>query len=241
MKFNFALCDDNHNHLNEIKNTICQLSEKHDVTITLHSEGDDLLRCMENMKCKDNSLPDFVLIDIEMPEINGIELAKQVKDLYPEVCLVLVTSYIEYAVKGYEAKADRYLLKPIKFEDVESLIGDFLREQNKVKKIIVKDKEQEHLIFIKDILYISAEDKYTILYTEHNRYFDYKSLKDYEEILADYGFYRIHRKHLINMYHHKSLRKGFVTLTSDVELPLSRRKESQYREQLLKTLGRDLL
>lgn len=241
MKFNFAVCDDNQSHLNEIRDTICKLSDNHDVEVFTHKTADDLLEFMEDKKSKEYSLPDFVLIDIEMPDINGIELAKQIKDMYPEVCLVLVTSYIEYAVKGYEAKADRYLLKPIKIEDIETLVEDFMREQNKVKKIIVKDKEQEHLISIRDILYISAEDKYTIIYTENNRYFDYKSLKDYEEILGDYGFYRIHRKHLINMYHHKSLRKGFVTLGGDVELPLSRRKENQYREQLLRTLGRDLL
>lgn len=241
MKFNFAVCDDNQSHLNEIRDTICKLSNYYDVEVFTHNTADDLLEFMEDKKSKEHSLPDFVLVDIEMPDINGIELAKQIKDMYPEVCLVLVTSYIEYAVKGYEAKADRYLLKPIKIEDIEALVEDFMREQNKVKKIIVKDKEQEHLIFIRDILYISAEDKYTIIYTENNRYFDYKSLKDYEEILGDYGFYRIHRKHLINMYHHKSLRKGFVTLSGDVELPLSRRKENQYREQLLRTLGRDLL
>lgn len=241
MNISFSICDDNNEHLEAINNTLCEMSDRYGIQVSKYTKPEDLMRDLEKAKARDLSLPNFVLIDIEMPETNGIELGRKIKELYPEVLLVLVTSYIEYAVRGYEAKADRYLLKPVKLQDVENMIQDFVNEQNKIKKIIVKDKEQEHLIYIKDILYISAEDKYTIIYTDNNRYFDYKSLKDYEELLADYGFYRIHRKHLINMHHHKSLKKGFVTLSQDVELPLSRRKESQYREQLLKTLGRDLL
>lgn len=241
MRLSFSVCDDNKEHLEEIKNTINKLSDKHSVEVSLYSMAGELMESLEKAKTCNEPLPNFVLIDIELLDTDGIELGKKIKELYPEICLVFVTSYIEYAVKGYEAKADRYLLKPIKLEDIESLVRDFLQEQNKIKRIIVKDKEQEHLIFIKDIMYISAEDKYTILYTENNRYFDYKSLKDYEELLIDYGFYRIHRKYLINMYHHKSLKKGFVTLSNDVVLPISRRKESKYRENLLKTLERDLL
>ena len=186
-------------------------------------------------------MPNFVLVDIELPDIDGIELGKKIKELYPQIVLVFITSYVEYAVKGYEAKADRYLLKPISLKDIEGMVQDYLKEQTKVKRLILKDKEQEHLIYIKDILYISAEDKCTILYTENNRFVDYKSLNDYEKLLSDFGFYRIHRKYLINMYHHKSQTKGFVTLSNDTVLPLSRRREVQYRENLLKMLEKDLL
>ncbi len=241
MVINFSICDDNPKSLNEIHDTICRLSDQYKINVSLYSSAGELLDSMKEAERRNQLLPDFVLIDIEMPEMNGIELGKQIKTLFPDVCLVLVTSYLEYAVKGYEAKAYRYLLKPITIEYIEALIQDFMREQNQIKKVLVKDKAQEHLLLIKDIVYISAEDKYTILYTENNHYFDYKSLKEYEELLTDYGFYRIHRKYLINMYYHKSLGKGFVTLSCNVELPISRRKENEYREKLLKMLERDIL
>lgn len=241
MKFNFAICDDNKAHLADIKNTICKLSDRYQIQVSVYTSANELLNAIVEAKQNNMLLPEFVMLDIELPDINGIELGKQIKQIYPEVCLVLVTSYAEYAVQGYEAKADRYLLKPIVEEHIESLLTEYIRDQGKLKKIIVKDKEQEHLIFIKDILYISAEDKYTILYTENNRYFDYKSLKEYEELLADYGFFRIHRKHIVNMYHHKTLKKGFVTLSNDTEIPVSRRREVSYREKLMKMLERDLL
>ena len=90
------------------------------------------------------------MVDIELPDIDGIELGKRIKELYPQIVLVFITSYVEYAVKGYEAKADRYLLKPISLKDIEGMVQDYLREQTKVKRLILKDKEQEHLIFVKD-------------------------------------------------------------------------------------------
>lgn len=241
MNLSFSICDDNIEHIAEIDNTIHQLSGNHNIKVDSYITASELLASLEKAKSCKEALPNFVLVDIELPDIDGIELGKKIKELYPEVCLVFVTSYVEYAVKGYEAKADRYLLKPIKLEDMEGLVQKLQQEQTKVKRIILKDKEQEHLIFIKDIMYISAEDKYTVLYTEGKRFLDYKSLNDYEKLLEDYGFYRIHRKYIINMYHHKSLSKGFVTLSDDTILPLSRRKEAQYREKLLKMLEKDLL
>ena len=241
MNLSFSICDDNNEHIEEIKNTISKLGESHQVKVDSYTTAGELLQGLERAKATDKSLPNFVLVDIELPDIDGIELGKKIKELYPQIVLVFITSYVEYAVKGYEAKADRYLLKPISLKDIEGMVQDYLREQTKVKRLILKDKEQEHLIFVKDIMYISAEDKCTILYTDNNKYIDYKSLNDYEKLLGDYGFFRIHRKYLINMYHHRSLSKGFVTLSNDVVLPLSRRREVQYREKLLKMLEKDLL
>lgn len=241
MNLSFTICDDNLEHIKDITNTIEQLKLGYDVQVNSCTTATELLERLEKAKSCKEALPTFVLVDIQLPDTDGIELGKKIKELYPDITLIFITSYVEYAVKGYEAKADRYLLKPIKSEDIESIVKSFLKEQAKAKRIILRDKEQEHLLYIKDILYISAEDKCTILYTDNNRFIDYKSLNDYEKLLEDFGFYRIHRKYLINMYHHKSQTRGFVTLSNDLILPLSRRKEAQYKEKLLKMLEKDLL
>ena len=73
------------------------------------------------------------------------------------------------------------------------------------------------------------------------RYFDNKSLQYYEERLQEYGFCRAHRKYLVNMHHHKAIKKGAVILSNDIEIPLSRRKESLYRDELLHMMEKNLL
>lgn len=241
MKFNFAVCDDNIQHLNSIHDTILKLSDKYDVNVSLYNSPEDLLQSIEENQKNNQSMPSFVLLDIELSDMNGITLGKKIKDSYPDICLVLVTSYIEYAVDGYASKANQYLLKPITVEHIEKMIVNYVQEQKKVKKLLIKDNDGEHLICLNDIVYISSEDKYTVLHTNRQYFIDYKSLKDYEALLSEYGFFRIHRKYIINMYYHKSIKKEFVLLDNDIKLPISRRKEKLYRKNLLKLLEGKLL
>lgn len=68
-----------------------------------------------------------------MPEENGIQTGKKIKEMFPEICLVFVTAYAEYAIQGYEAKAFRYLLKPVTEEAVRKLFGEIKAECDKTK------------------------------------------------------------------------------------------------------------
>ena len=92
-----------------------------------------------------------------------------------------------------------------------------------------------------DILYMSAEDKYTMLYTQQERLIDRTSLQELEGMLENCGFYRIHRKYLVNLRYHRSMSKGMLQLSNGQELPVSRRRETGYREALRKWMERELL
>lgn len=96
-------------------------------------------------------------------------------------------------------------------------------------------------MLLSEIIYLSSEDKYSILYTQDNHYIDRTSLNDYETLLGVYGFCRIHRKHIVNLSYHKSMGKGKIVLTDDTVLPVSRRREAAYRAALLQHLEEELL
>ncbi len=123
MNLSFTICDDNKEHIEDIKNTIEQLGKGHNVQVSSCTTATELLEKLSEAKSLSKPLPNFVLVDIELPDIEGIELGKKLKDLYPDITLVFITSYVEYAVKGYEAKADRYLLKPISLEAAEVAVS----------------------------------------------------------------------------------------------------------------------
>lgn len=241
MKLQVKICDDNREHIREIENAIMSLMKKYEIEVLSFSSGTELLASLDDRIKEDKGLVQIVLLDVELGEEDGIDIGIKIKENYPDVYLVFLTAYSEYAIKGYEAKAYRYLLKPITAEIMHKMISSILDEQKKVKRLVVKEKDCERLIAIRDIIYVSAEDKYTILHTEDGRYFDSKSLRYYEELLVEFGFCRTHRKYLVNMYHHKSLRKGMVLLSNDIELPISRRKETQYKEELLRMMENNLL
>ena len=106
------------------------------------------------------------------------------------------------------------------------------QNRNRSKKLMVKSTEEAYIIDLKDIYYLSSEDKYTFIYTADKHFMDSNSLNEYEELLNDYGFCRIHRKYMVNMVHHKSIGKKTVILDDGTELLLSRRREKEYREKL---------
>lgn len=239
--FNIFLCDDNIEHLHSLSHTILQLSTERHIQLTQFSSSQELLDYLYKTDNSNVQFPDLILMDIEMPEIDGITLGKKIKEISCDIRLVFVTAFAEYAIKGYEANAFRYLLKPVSCDDFRKLFADLEAENAKAKKIIIKSGDREILLPIHDIIYISAEDKYTIVYTKNNYYITDESLKQHESKLVPHGFFRIHRKYLANMYHHKSITGNKLLLGHNIELPLSRRKADDYKEHLFHIMKEDLL
>lgn len=235
------LCDDKEEQIKQICNNFTKVSAEYPVEITSFTSPSSLLEQLKKQAEDNTNIPELVLLDIEMSEIDGISLGKEIKQIFPDIYLVFLTAFEEYAIKGYEANAFRYLLKPITKEHILKLLRDLDNERNKRKKILIKTREKECFLEVQDIVYISAEDKYAVIYTQNQHYISDCSLKEYEEQLNPYGFFRIHRKHLINMYHHKAISGNNIVLSSGITLPISKRKISTYRNRLFSSLKEDLI
>ncbi len=178
-------------------------------------------------------LPEVIISDVEMPEMDGITLGKLLKEEAGDCVFVLQTAFAEYAVEGYETGATRYLLKPVQKEPIVKLFREIFEQKRKEAKVIFKTFEEERCVKLEDIIYIDAEDKYLMVHTTEGDYLIRGSLNEYEESFLHSGFFRIHRKYLVNMWHHKSIKNGNVMLGNGDELPLSRRKESLYRTSFI--------
>lgn len=239
--FTIYICEDRKEHSNQISEVCASISENYPHTLQVFSSAEAVLEKLEKLQENNEKVPDLVLLDIELGQMDGITLGKKIKQMYPEIFLVFVTAYIEYAVKGYEANAFRYLLKPLTEDMMRNLFQDILAENKKKKKITVKTTNGEMVVNLQDLLYISAEDKYTILHTKMQHFVSDCSLKHYEEQLIAQGFFRIHRKYLVNMYHHKGIQDGKVVLTQDCKLPISRKRMAEYQKQLFLYLGEDII
>lgn len=239
-RMNIFLCEDNEEHLYQLSETIRQVAAKKDWDVFLSTflTADDLL---ENLKMQKAAVPDIIFADIELPGINGIELGKRMKHSYPECYFIFTTAFEEYAVQGYEARAYSYLLKPITSQDVRRTLEQIFREKGRKRSVLLKEQGVEVPVSLKDIIYISAEDKYTIFYTCETFYLDKISLKECEKLLCRYGFYRIHRKYLVNMSHHKGFGKGVVVLSGSIRLPISRSREEDYHKCFMELLEEGML
>lgn len=144
---------------------------------------------------------ELIFVDIEMPEMNGFEFIKAVKDL---PLFIVISAKEEYAVEALNLDAIDYLLKPIKY-------SRFLKAVQKAKSFIEKkDKKNSHGIFIKDgstklirlnldeILWIEALENYVLIVTEFDKHTVHFTMKSLEKQLPDDQFIRTHRSFIVN-------------------------------------------
>lgn len=239
--YQIHICDDIEEHALELQNLLQSLNANLRFDITISSTADEFLALLSSVENGNSSPWDIIFMDIRMPESDGITLGKKLKELCPDTYLIFTTAFSEYAIKGYEAAAYRYLLKPIKTEDLQVLMTDIRAELDKKKKILIKSKKNNAYVSLKEILYISAEDKYAIVYTSNGHFISDMSLNNYEEQLNAYGFYRIHRKYLVNVYHHHSLNDNKAHLSDGTVLPVSKSKTGAYRDFIYAYMREELV
>jgi len=170
--------------------------------------------------------PDLVFLDIQMPKITGFEML-ELLDKYPEI--IFTTAYDQYAIKAFEINAVDYLLKPFskeRFDKALNKVKTKLAENNKQEsqkiskkiietvdsektdylfRIVVKKRDNIHVIPVDDLIYIEAKDDYVMLYTEKSRYLKEKTMKYYETHLDPQTFVRVHRSYIVRINQVKRL------------------------------------
>ncbi|KPH12067.1 LytTR family DNA-binding domain-containing protein [Chryseobacterium sp. ERMR1:04] len=181
-----------------------------------------------------NNEADLVFLDIQMPELTGINFMKIVGD---KLKYILTTAYSEYALEGYEHNIVDYLLKPISFERFyqSSLKAQerFSFVENKVDShFFVKSSGQQYRINFEDILYIESIKDYVNIKTANQEYIVLDTLKSLEQQLSEWSFVRIHKSFIINTNQIKSISAKKVNLFSEQEIPIG----DMYRENFLKKL-----
>ena len=176
----------------------------------------------EGLELLAESEPDVVFLDVEMPFGNAFDLLDQLPERSFET--VFVTAYNTYALEALNNHAAYYLMKPINIDELiksVSYVTEIKEKENALEDRILKSKlnkaegkitlpQQDgfQVLNIADILYCKADDNYTEIYLENKKLLVSKTLKYFEEALADYPFARIHKSYLVNVNEVIKYRKG---------------------------------
>lgn len=221
-----AVCDDEEKYCLQVKNEIERICHSLDVVVDLYSLGQELLKGFENCRY------DIIFLDIEMPGMDGISLARNLRKKNEEVFLVFLTGHIEYALEGYEVNALRYLTKPVSEEKLREVLSYVKKRQKDRHFLWLKTEAGEERVMISDILYLEAQDQNIVIYTEKSSYRVRYNIGEYEKELKEEGFYRIHRSYLAALGKIKGFGKREVFLEGDICLPVSRAREKGLRDAL---------
>jgi two-component system, LytTR family, response regulator LytT len=151
--------------------------------------------------------PDVAFVDIEMPKMNGIEVAKSLLELKKVPLLVFATAFPNFAADAFRLEAIDYLLKPFDEEQLREAV-DRLEKRLMPKetpatassgKLAIERTEEIAYLQPQDILYLYREDKVTRIVEINNEYETRTSLKELEARLKDFSFFRIHKSYLVNL------------------------------------------
>lgn len=183
--------------------------------------------------------PDLVFLDIQMKDGSGFDLL----EILPETDfkLIFTTASDEYAVKAFKFSAVDYLLKPIdpdelmdavsKIENQEHAVEriDLLKENfNQAKRIALNTLDKIHIVNVDEILRCESNINYTMFYfTDGTKILVTKTLKEFDKLLGDHGFIRVHQSHLINTNFIKEFIKsdGYIIMKDGTRVPVSTRKK----------------
>lgn len=158
--------------------------------------------------------PDIIFMDVEMPELNGVECAKKVIDINPKTIIIFATAHEEYMVEAFQLYAFDYLVKPFKIERIyqtlervkslsnvqdEQPVQKVKRHERGLEKLLIKNKEGISFVDTDDILIIQREDRSTVIYTSDSSYTTSEGLSEIEEKLDESHFLRSHKSYIINL------------------------------------------
>lgn len=200
--------------------------------------------------------PQVVFLDILLHDGTGFDILEKLAERNGKTTshIVFITAHEEYAIKAFRFSALDFLLKPVDPDELEKVIAkikevleknesyahiDLLIENirkkvDNYKRIALSTADGIHVFEVSDIIRCEGEDNYTTFYIKNNKpVIISRTLKEYEDLLGEYGFERIHQSHLINLAYLKSYIKkdgGYVVMADNANLPISQRKKERLQE-----------
>jgi two-component system LytT family response regulator len=195
--------------------------------------------------------PDLVLLDIKMDDGTGFDLLKQAEPV--DFKVIFITAYDQYAVEAFRFSALDYLLKPVipdnlveavhkaeeqKISDLEiqlnSLKSNLGADNHSKKKIILKTLENIHILSVDDIIYCGSDANYTEFFLSDGRKIIVsRTLREYEELLKQSGFFRIHKSFLVNLSKIVRIEKGeggYAVMNTNEKIPIGSSRKEQLME-----------
>ena len=220
MKLNIAICYDEQNQIKYVKDIVSEWSERKE-HLSAFSEFPSSEAFLFDYA--ENRNYDILLLDIEMAKMNGIDLAKKVREGNNRVQIVFITGYPDFMSEGFEVAALHYLMKPVKKEKLFAVLDRAIENLGHKEESLVLETENGLLrINFSEIMLAEAKGHDTVLTLTSGNETAKIGINDLEKKL-DASFVRSHRSYLVGLRHITRITKTDVILDNGALIPLSRR------------------
>lgn len=231
-----AICDDEIEIVTELSLKIDGIMSEigEEVKIYQFTNSNEMLSCHIKFN--------LIFLDIEMPDLNGIETAEKIRVSDPHVQIVYVTNYRNYMKKAYRVHAFDYIQKQIDDNSIYLVINDYIKTISSdtidIVELVTVDQEKL-LINSNDIIYISCGHKKrtVIVITTERDYVCKGNISDLYNFLNNFDFFMPHRSHIINLSMVKSFKRNDkIVMINEDEVPLSKGNTSDFEKKLAKKM-----
>lgn len=229
-----AVCEDEKDQRELIKDYLTKILDEINLSyeIITFSSGEELFDNYPNDV-------DIFVLDILMDEINGMDIARKVRKIDDKNAeIIFTTSLVDYIQEGYEVRAYRYLLKPLKYEDLKKHITSCINEiTDKNKYILIDNKSSILKIKVNEITYIEIKKRDMTIYTIRGNYQIKSTMDKIEKDLESHNFYRCHKSFLVNMEYVDTIKQYTAKLENKEEVPISRHRFKDFKIKFFRSMG----
>jgi len=215
---NLVICDDEQVQRDYVRSLVAKWAQEQGLVLNVseYPSAESFLFAYE-----ENKAVDILILDIQMEEMDGVELAKRVRAGNKEVQIIFVTGYMEYISDGYEVEALHYLLKPVSEEKLTSILNRAVEKLAYNERAFYVNHSGESVrIPMYEIKYFEVRHNYVTIYA-NEEYTIKKTLGEIEKELDD-SFFRTGRSYIVNLKFIRKVTKTDVYLSDDKVIPLSR-------------------
>ena len=233
-----AVCDDDKKDIARLKKLIEAYDAENNIgfSISEYESGSEMLKAVSN-----GVDVDIILLDINMDDMDGLSVAKKIREEMDDVPIVLVTAFMNYALDGYKVRASRFLIKDDLDKTFTECMDDICGEIRKKSKVIAFScVEGEMRLKASDIILIETSGRKNMIRMQNQTYQIYEKLDVLEDQLRGYGFLRTHNSFLVNMTHIRGINSYVLTLDNDRQIPVPKARYKQVRQEYALFVGKEL-
>lgn len=193
-----AICDDNADDRTAIKTVLMKYAAKKsiDFEYTECESGNKLMYTLRH----DGDCPEIILLDINMNDMDGLTVAGNIRKIFPDIPIVLITAFMSYALDGYKVRANRFLIKDDLEMTLPDCMDDLLHELSKRERTMIFDFEEGiRKLLIDSIIYVESFGHKVVFHTADATYRQNRKLEEIEKELGDYDFIRVHKSFVVNL------------------------------------------
>lgn len=214
-----AVCDDKRADLEYIHRVIADAMKLHNISgeFALYTDAKQMLQ-------RHFEAPfDVIFLDLDMPEIDGLEVAEQINKLDEATEIVLVTNHDELVYQAYRLRALGFIRKKYLEDEADKIIDSIIESINSRRKyMIIQDAGVEYKYNVNDVVFMQSDDHYVDIFSQGKKDTVRNNLNSIEKQYAHYGFIRIHSRYLVNYRYIFSIEKNVIVLNNQQQFPLSR-------------------